>query len=405
MSYQPKRLLALLPLSTLLLASCIRDEAPNAECDITGLEQTWLDENKGLIVGEPIVTNDRVSITLEKGTPRTALAPRFTLTDGAWLSMTDENGTTVEANGKTRDFTKPKIYTTHSEDGKWTKEYTVSFGFPKALSTLSFEYFDLDPTGRYYRWYEMDSEDASNPRRDYWASGNAGYALAGMAHSPADYPTTVDAIGQRGNCVKLSTCATGDFGARTHMPIAAGNIFVGEFVSAQAALFPRKATKFGLQALGGTPVKLEGYYKYKAGPTYTDKNGAVVAGGHDKADIYAVVYEVDLTPGAKFTPLNGDNVLTSDRIVMMARIDNPQEAEGTVSDGVSAESLARAAEWVHFSEPFRLMDGKTFDTEKLEQNGYAITVVCTSSREGATFEGAVGSTLFVDELQIIYEDQ
>lgn len=405
MSYQPKRLLALLPLSTLLLASCIRDEAPNAECDITGLEQTWLDENKGLIVGEPIVTNDRVSVTLEKGTPRTSLAPRFTLTDGAWLSMTDENGATVEANGKTRDFTKPKIYTTHSEDGKWTKEYTVSFGFPKALSTLSFEYFDLDPTGRYYRWYEMDSEDASNPRRDYWASGNAGYALAGMAHSPADYPTTVDAIGQRGNCVKLSTCATGDFGARTHMPIAAGNIFVGEFVSAQAALFPRKATKFGLQALGGTPVRLEGYYKYKAGPTYTDKNGAVVAGGHDKADIYAVVYEVDLTPGAKFTPLNGDNVLTSDRIVMMARIDNPQEAEGTVSDGVSAESLARATEWVHFSEPFRLMDGKTFDTEKLEQNGYAITVVCTSSREGATFEGAVGSTLFVDELQIIYEDQ
>lgn len=405
MSYQPKRLLALLPLSTLLLASCIRDEAPNAECDITGLEQTWLDENKGLIVGEPIVTNDRVSVTLEKGTPRTSLAPRFTLTDGAWLSMTDENGATVEANGKTRDFTKPKIYTTHSEDGKWTKEYTVSFGFPKALSTLSFEYFDLDPTGRYYRWYEMDSEDTSNPRRDYWASGNAGYALAGMAHSPADYPTTVDAIGQRGNCVKLSTCATGDFGARTHMPIAAGNIFVGEFVSAQAALFPRKATKFGLQALGGTPVRLEGYYKYKAGPTYTDKNGAVVAGGHDKADIYAVVYEVDLTPGAKFTPLNGDNVLTSDRIVMMARIDNPQEAEGTVSDGVSAESLARATEWVHFSEPFRLMDGKTFDTEKLEQNGYAITVVCTSSREGATFEGAVGSTLFVDELQIIYEDQ
>lgn len=405
MSYQPKRLLALLPLSTLLFASCIRDEAPNAECDITGLEQTWLDENKGLIVGEPIVTNDRVSITLEKGTPRTSLAPRFTLTDGAWLSMTDENGATVEANGKTRDFTKPKIYTTHSEDGKWTKEYTVSFGFPKALSTLSFEYFDLDPTGRYYRWYEMDSEDASNPRRDYWASGNAGYALAGMAHSPADYPTTVDAIGQRGNCVKLSTCATGDFGARTHMPIAAGNIFVGEFVSAQAALFPRKATKFGLQALGGTPVRLEGYYKYKAGPTYTDKNGAAVAGGHDKADIYAVVYEVDLTPGAKFTPLNGDNVLTSDRIVMMARIDNPQEAEGTVSDGVSAESLARAAEWVHFSEPFRLMDGKTFNTEILEQNGYAITVVCTSSREGATFEGAVGSTLFVDELQIIYEDQ
>ncbi len=404
MTYQPKRVLALLPLATLLLSSCIRDEAPNAECDITGLEQTWIDENKNVIVGTPIVTNDRVSVTLEKGTPRTALAPRFTLTDGAWLSMTDETGATVEANGRTRDFSKPKTYTTHSEDGNWTKEYTVSFGFPKALTLLSFEYFDLDPTGRYYRWFEMDSEDPDNPRRDYWASGNAGYALTGMGHAPADYPTAVEALGQRGNCVKLATRATGDFGARTHMPIAAGNIFVGEFASAQAALFPRKATKFGLQVLGGTPVALEGYYKYKSGAVYTDKNGEAVAGGHDKADIYAVVYEVDLTPGAKFVPLNGDNILTSDRIVMMARIDNPQEAEGTVSDAVTAESLARESQWIHFSEPFRLMEGKTFSTETLEKNGYAIAVVCTSSREGAYFEGAVGSTLFVDELQITYED-
>ncbi len=405
MSNYTGRVLALLPLASLLLASCIRDEAPNAECDITGIEQSWIDEYKSRIVGEPIITNDRVSVTLEKGTARTALAPRFTLTQGAWLTMADESGAAVEANGRTRDFSKPKIYTAHSEDGKWTKDYTVSFGFPKALSLMSFEYYDLDPSGRYYRWYEMDDADPENPRRDYWASGNAGFALTGMGHAPSEYPTAVEPLGRQNNCVKLVTRATGDFGSRTHMPIAAGNLFIGEFVSAQAALFPRKATKFGLQVLGGTPVALEGYYKYKAGVTVTDKNGDVVAGAHDMADIYAVVYEVDTVTGAKFTPLNGDNVLSSDRIVMMARIDKPQEAAGEVTETATAEALARASEWIHFSEPFRLLDGKEFSVDRLEHNGYAIAVVCTSSRDGAVFSGAVGSTLFVDELLITYEDQ
>lgn len=72
---------------------------------------------------------------------------------------------------------------------------------------------------------------------------------------------------------------------------------------------------------------------------------------------------------------------------MMARIANPGEP----------------AEWTHFEEPFRLMPGKQFDKQRMSNDGYAITVVCTSSRQGAYFEGAVGSTLYVDELRILWE--
>lgn len=44
--------------------------------------------------------------------------------------------------------------------------------------------------------------------------------------------------------------------------------------------------------------------------------------------------------------------------------------------------------------------GKTIDEKKLEDGIYNITVVMTASIDGDYFSGAIGSTLFVDELEI-----
>ena len=104
----------------------------------------------------------------------------------------------------------------------------------------------------------------------------------------------------------------------------------------------------------------------------------------DTCDIYAVIYEVDPT---KFEPLNGDDVLSSKRIVSMARIDNPGEPQ----------------EWKRFVEPFRPMNNKSFEEERLRNDGYAIAIVATSSRQGAYFEGAIGSILYIDELRVTWE--
>lgn len=382
-----KRLILLLLPAALCctLAACIQEEPLNAECDITGVSPEWTEENKNVLVGEPIVTNDHVSFGIKKGTDRSALAPRFTLSPGARLTYLLD-GAETEGNGAVRDFASPQTYTAHSEDGQWTKDYTVSFNYPQPLGLMSFEHYELEKTGRYQVWYETDAADAQNPRRDYWASGNGGYALVGIAKTPADYPTAADALGVQGNCIKLVTRRTGSFGDLVKMPIAAGNIFIGSFNATIAMRQPRQATRFGLQLVGGKPLRLEGYYKYTAGEEFTDKDKNPVPDRRDMADIYAVVYEVD---PADFRPLNGDDVLTSDRIVMMARIDNPGEP----------------AEWTSFSEPFRLLEGKTFDDARLRADGYAIAVVATSSRDGAYFEGAIGSTLYVDELRVVWEGE
>ena len=364
-------------------SSCIKDEPLNAECDITGVEQAWLDEYKDILVGTPILTNDHVAFNIKKGTDRSQLSPLFTLTEGARITALVD-GTEVEGNGLTRNFSSPQTYTVHSQDGEWHKNYTVAFNFPRPIETMSFEHFALESTGRYQTWFEVDPTDTQNPQRNYWASGNGGYALVGIAKQPADYPTASDPLGVQGNCIKLVTRRTGSFGDMVKMPIAAGNIFIGSFDASIAMKKPREATRFGLQLVGGKPLALEGYYKYTAGETFTDKNKQVCPERHDTADIYAVLYEVD---PADFQALNGDDVLSSPRIVMMARIDKPGEP----------------TEWTHFSEPFRLMPGKEFDEQRLRNDGYAIAVVATSSRQGAYFEGAIGSTLYVDELRVVWE--
>ena len=373
------------------LVSCIQDEPLNAECDILDVEQSWVDAHPGLLIGNPRVENTRVAFTIQPGSDRTALNPRFELTPGATITM-KENGVDIPANGVTRDFSSPQIYTVHSQDGFWKKDYEVSFSPRKSITKLSFENFRLDATGRYYEWYEVDTDELGTELY-YWATGNAGYAITGMGNAPDDYPSNPDAHGvsyENGTgskCIRLETRATGSFGERLKMPLAAGNIFIGEFASSQAAMYPRRATKFGLQLVTEVPVKLEGYYKYKAGETFIDINKVEHPELHDMADIYAVVYEAYPEGSDKFVPLNGDDVLSSDRIVLMARIDEPGEPE----------------EWTFFSEPFKPVGNKTISEEMLRENKYAIAIVCTSSRDGAYFNGAIGSVLYVDELKVVWK--
>lgn len=367
------------------LTSCIRDEALNAECDIVGVEQSWVNAHKEMIIGQPIVTNTYVSFSIVDGSDRSALDPSFVLSEGTRLTMMS-GGAEVDANGVTRNFSSPQEYIARSQDGNWSKTYTVSFNYPQPIGLMSFEHYQLDNTNRYHEWYEVDTTDVENPKRDYWSTGNPGYAMTGKGKGKTYevYPTISDPLGYKGNCVRLITRSTGSFGDLVKMPIAAGNIFIGTFDTQEALKKPREATHFGLQLVGGKPVSLEGYYKYKAGEKFTV--GKVEHPEfRDTADIYAVVYEVD---PADFQPLNGDDVLTSSRIVMMARIDYPGEPQ----------------EWTHFVEPFRLLPGKEWSDERVRMKGYAIAVVATSSRQGAYFNGAVGSTLWVDELKVNWEE-
>lgn len=169
------------------------------------------------------------------------------------------------------------------------------------------------------------------------------------------------------------------------MYIAAGNLFIGTFEVENALTNPRKATNFGFQFYKH-PIALKGHYKFKAGEVYSVE-GQPQTGKRDKCDIYAVMYEAENNS----IMLNGDDVFNSDKLVLLARI-KPE-------DIIESED-----EWNEFTIYFESVKGREIDDTKLQNGKYKLGIVLSSSVDGAYFRGAIGSTLYVDELELICKE-
>ena len=367
-------------MTAVLFTSCIQEEAPNAECDIVSVDEAWLEENKEILSGTPLISNSSVRFYVKDSTNIEyikTLDPKFNLTPGASIKKEDA----IAENGERGIIL---YYTTTSEDGVYSKLYEVSFTKQTVIdrnTVFGFENHSIK--GKYAVWYEID---ASGTQLNWWSSGNAGFSMSGMGKTPNDFPTTVDSTGVEGCCVKLTTRSTGTFGKMMKMPIAAGNIFLGEFLTANATKKPLEATRFGLSIVPSRPLSLTGYYKYTPGEVFTDKTLTEQPERRDTCAIYSVLYEID---PANIVTLDGSNVLSSERIVLVAQLENPGEP----------------SQWTPFDVEYKAVNGKKFDQQKLENGEYAITVVASSSKEGAFFEGAIGSTLCVDEIKIIWDNK
>lgn len=363
-----KDLLACTITGLLLCTSCIKDEAPNAEADI--LTCTVPEE---ILKREPIIQNNSVVLMVKSTTDVKHQAPRFTLTEGA--TITPESGTE-------RDFTQPQQYVVTSESGKWKKTYTVTYSIDDISTYYTFEdtLITAESKGNYFVFIDKNS----NGNQMQWASGNPGFRMTGVASSAYDYPTVQDNDGYIGKCAKLITRDTGSFGNRFGMPIAAGNLFMGTFNVLSALSDALKSTQFGYPFYH-KPTKLSGYYKFTPGQTFMSK-GEAVPNKKDIFNIYAMFYETD----NETKTLDGyfkANGYTDPNLVALAIIDNPIET----------------STWTHFEIPFKYSYGKQIDAEKLKDGKYNIAIVFSSSIDGDIFEGAPGSTLWVDEVELFYE--
>lgn len=355
--------------------SCIKDEAPNAEADILTCQVPGDVLNR-----EPIIENTEITLVVKKGTDITALAPKFMLTEGA---------TIIPESGSLLDFTNPQSYIVTSEDKKWTKTYKIQVTFSGISNTFyHFENVRLNKQGEYQIFYETDSQGKETMS---WSSGNPGFALTGVNAKPQEYPTSQVEEGYQGKCLKLTTKRTGDLGNRMNMPLAAGNIFIGKFDVLNALTNALTATQFG-SVFEYVPTYIKGYYKYKSGDIFyeLDKNAPdklkPIPGKKDICDIYAVFYE-----STKDLPiLDGTNILAEDNpnIISIARIKNAIETD----------------KWVEFNLPFEYREGKNIDPVKLHNGQYNLAIVFSSSIRGDHFEGAPESTLYIDEVQLNYEE-
>lgn len=360
------RILLVCFLVTMISVSCIREEALNAEADILTCTV-----GGDILKAEPEIDNETVTLTVKSDADITQLAPEFTLTPGA---------TIAPASGEARDFTSPQSYIVTSEDKNWTKTYTVRCIVSGVSTEYHFENVAYEPNNKRYQIFYDFTENGDSVT---WASGNGGFALTNANLGVMDFPTMQDDEGYIGKCAKLVTRSTGSFGSGFGMPMAAGNLFIGTFDLLNAIPDARKGTKLG-RTFEHVPTYLSGYYKYKAGDTYK-VNNEEVKGKKDACDIYAIFYETD----ENVRYLDGFNGLTSPNLISVARINNQKETD----------------EWTRFYIPFVAKPGKVIDKDKLAKGGYQLSIVFSSSLKGDVFEGAEGSTLWIDEVEIIHSGE
>lgn len=398
--------------TVLAATSCIQDEALNTECDI--ITCSFPSE---IVVSDPTITNNRVTVNVVPDADISKLAPTFTLTEGATISP---------ASGSVQNFLNADDHTVSyivtSQDGEWHKTYRVQVVQQLKPSEYLFNKVELDPTKKYSIFNEYD--DNGNFLMA-WSSGNPGYVMCGEANKAARaaygkdnykdhiwefFPTL--AVFPEGTTMKtdndnvtsfvnggkyaqpeyirLVTRSTGGFGAQVKMPIAAGNIFQGEFDLGSAVSQPREATRFG-EPYNYKPVKLSGEYRFKAGDVFTDGKGNVVVGRKDIFSIYAIFFESD--DDVKFIDSNVHyNDFMHPNMVALANLTDAHET-GLGDD-----------DWVKFEIEFDYDKyKKAVNADLLAKGVYRLGIVIASSAEGDYFRGAVGSTLDVRNIKVTNE--
>ncbi len=364
----------------LLNTSCLGDEPDFCEADI---------ETVCLHVEDPetyfyqltdslqtvISTDTAITIIVRGNADVTSLSPEFTLSPGA---------TITPGSGSTHDFSNgPVFYTVTSEDGHWTRRYSLNIVPTTHVVSdtvrYDFENFELETANqRYYTWHNLMPDGSLG---NDWATANAGFRISMSTAQPMDYPTTPLLEGYDGAAVCLRTSNTGPFGQMANKRLAAGNMFLGTFDIAVAMSDHLHATRFGIP-FTGKPARFTGYYTYQPGPTVQDFHGNAIAGRVDSADVYAVFYRNHDAAGNEVV-LYGDNVLSSSQIVAVANL------------GYYAPTTS----WTAWDAEFVYRE--TIDEQLLANRGYSLAIVFSSSRRGGDFVGAIGSRLCVDKVRLI----
>lgn len=364
------------------LASCFKDEPLNAECDIEQAyvhtdnpSETFFSASDTLLSVPSELTS--ITFNVKVGADLSSMAPMFKLTEGATIEP---------ASGSAHDFSDGKsvTYKVTSQDGQWSRTYVVAFRAQSSVGKHDFENFRVvsgSAGGEYYEWSDLDND---GEWMGNWATGNPGFNISMSSAGAYEYPTAPYSDGYYGSAVKLETRSTGPLGAMVNMRIAAGNLFIGYFDVSKALTNTLKATNFGLP-FDRKPLRFTGYYQYTPGDELQDKYGNVISGMTDQGDIYAVFYRNHDSDGNSVM-LYGDDVLTNSNIVAIARLGEVKATDG----------------WTSFDVNFEYTD--EIDPAELANRGYNLTVVFSSSIDGAAFCGAIGSTLIVDEVEIVCEE-
>ncbi|MFC3878719.1 PCMD domain-containing protein [Algoriphagus namhaensis] len=276
--------------------------------------------------------------------------------------------------GDILDLREPQQIFVTAEDGSLHAWTITSF---VASATPQLDNGDLN------QWYKTGS-DYFEPGKDaastIWGTGNPGTQILNkLATVPFD-------LGNGNLAAQMITLDNGRLAGTFGAPISTGSIFTGVFDSDKIdPSNPQAAIDFGTP-FSGRPEKLRLKYKYQAGEVNKNKQGNEL-GYPDMLDIYALL---EIRLGGKTERLATAWFRSSDNQSDMVILEVPftyGELDATFPDYMKP-----------VGQDYVSSDSASFVLPT------HIIFVASSSFDGANFAGAIGSTLIIDDVEMVYKE-
>lgn len=204
----------------------------------------------------------------------------------------------------------------------------------------------------------------------YWDTGNKGATTLGQSNTvPSD-----DTSSGTGQSAMLQSKFVSLLGIGK---LAAGNIFTGVYVRTDGT---NGVLTFG-RPYTLRPARLHGYYKYSmVDISHTNSEMSYMKGRPDTCRIYWALIDCDEPFEVRTNPKN-------------RQLFDPQ-GDYVVAYG-ELENTGAVADWIPFEIPLEY-----YSTERVPKY---ILVVAASSKYGDYFTGGNGSTMWLDDLEILYD--
>ena len=286
--------------------------------------------------------------------------------------------TVAPAQGDIVDFSNPVPFTVTAEDGT-VQVYTVLAKRSQAEIQLN--------NSNFQDWYEVTGskkyyEPGINKDETIWGTGNPGVVTLGAPN--------VNPSGSAENVFALLKTVELQAGAILGQGIGAGSMFTGFFKLNLSN--PISSAKFGVP-YSARPKSFKVKYKYSPGPVVKDGKLKSLPNAKDSCDISITLTDRSAEPYKQVAVAwfrSGENITEWKTIA-------PVFKYGTISNPAAYERP---------KDVYILDNGK----ERLVPVVYGtgnekpthIAVVFASSHRGDYFEGAPGSELFIDDLEIVY---
>ena len=244
-------------------------------------------------------------------------------------------------------------------------DVTFTTGTPDQIENMGFDDWYQNGSGTYF--------PNLNETVKIWDTANRGTALLGKNPTVPEYDLLATDDPDNKAAARLESMYVAKF--------AAGNIYTGEFKNATLIGGMGAILNWGIP-FTGRPVSLKGYYSYSPKPIdYVDSPYESLKGTMDKCQILVILTDWS----EPFTVNTAKGIF----------VDQTQANKSIIAYGKLESDEDTGGAYKEFTLPLEYWRPDATPT-------YAVVVACASYK-GDYFTGGLGSVMYVDEFEFVYE--